>query len=254
VAFHPDGKILALAGTEGTIRLWDVTTGQLRRTIQNEGAVLTVAFHPKTALLFSTGVDGTVTVRDPKTGQVVRTLDAGSDHLNCLAFSRDGTRMAHGDARPRANLVVWDMDTETVIHNIDVGSNWILAVALTPNGSLVACSRPAKISLFDVATGSWKRTLVGPQRVRSLAFSPDGSLLASGHRDFVYLWDVESGQIKEKLSGHIGTVRSLAFHPDGSILASCGSDQTVRLWAMGAKVRQPQSDAEAGNESQKDKH
>jgi WD40 repeat protein len=221
-----------------------VTTGQLRRTIQNEGAVLTVAFHPKTAFLFSTGVDGTVTVRDPKTGQVLRTLDAGSDHLNSLAISRDGTKMAHGDAKPRANLVVWDMSTETVIHNIDVGPNWILSVALSPDGSLVACSRTEKISLFDVATGSRKKTLVGPPRVRSLAFSPDGSLLASGHRDFVYLWDVESGQLKEKLAGHIGSLRGLAFHPDGSILASCGSDQTVRLWAVGVKADREQREAQ----------
>ena len=75
MAFSPDGKRLASASLDKTVKVWDATTGQEILTLKGHtGGVLGVAFSPDGNRLASGGWDGTVKVWDAATGQEIRTL------------------------------------------------------------------------------------------------------------------------------------------------------------------------------------
>jgi WD40 repeat protein/nucleoside phosphorylase len=110
------------------------------------------------------------------------------------------------------------------------------AVAFSPDGRLLATSHTGSIQLWDVESGTERRTLQGHEGfVWSVAFGPDGETLASGSSDTtVRLWDVSTGAERCILRAHSQDVLSVVFGPDGRTLASSSEDRTVRLWDISA--------------------
>ncbi|WP_437321239.1 pentapeptide repeat-containing protein [Sorangium sp. So ce385] len=108
------------------------------------------------------------------------------------------------------------------------------AVAISPDGELLASGNLGGITLWDMATHSALRVLKGHfDKVTSVAFSPDGTLLASGSEDHtVRLWDVPTGNVICVLKGHLDHVTCVAFNPDGETLASGSLDHSIRIWQV----------------------
>ena len=74
VAFSPNGRLLASADADGTVRLWNPATGQPVGAPHHESAQVTgVAFSPNGKLLASAGADGTVRLWNPATRHLVAT-------------------------------------------------------------------------------------------------------------------------------------------------------------------------------------
>lgn len=222
VSYSSDGKTLASASEDGTIRLWDVESGKPRATTF-EGHRGVQTSEP----LREYSIDGFV-----------------------LAYSPDGKTIAtssRDDLAKDTTIQLWD--ALTCKHKATLTTEHcetIVSIAFSPdNWTVGGGDKEGTVYLWDTTNGELKTTLTGhgKEYVFSIAFSPDGRTLASGVRSSgngeVYLWDVVSGECKASLNRLKG-VSSVAFSPDGSVLAVGGKD--VTLWDVHKILHQSPDD------------
>jgi tricorn protease-like protein len=232
VAFAPDGKSLAVAGRDGTIRLWDMATGKkLREWSAHLGEARSVAFSPDGKAVASGGDDFQVYVWEVATGKPLRRLQGHDDVVAAVAFSPDGNTLA--SAGQDTTVRLWDLAGGKGPRVLEGHRSWVQSLSFSPDGKLlISGGRDARVLLWDVTAGKQVRRLHGEQgQVWAVAFSPDGRTVASaGNGESLHLWDATTGQELRAIREFQGAY-AVAFSPDGRALIG-GGKEGVRLWEV----------------------
>ncbi len=239
VAFSPNGKQIASAGFDGTVRIWDIRTGRTIQTLEGHiRRVESVAFSPDGTRIASASADQTLKVWDAASGTDLITLQGHIGELTSVAFSPDGRSLASA-SRDRT-VKLWDIAKVQPTLTLRGHTDEVTSVAFSPDGKrIVSASRDETVRLWDLPSGRETRAFTGHSDwVLCAAFSPDGKRIASADSDgSVKVWDSQSGKQTLNLALRRGSVKSVIFSPDGTRIAAGASSVTVWDIATGKLTR-----------------
>lgn len=190
--FSPDGSLLAVGVGNGSVVVFDATSGELLRQFGDHAdAVAGIVFNPDGETILTGSYDRTAALWDATTGERLVTFEGHTDRVNDVAFTPDGSRVltASWDVTAR----VWDTATGDEIRQFAGHSDRLQAVKVSADGLLV---------------------------------------LTGGADTTMRLWDIETAQEVFQFEGHTNWVSQVAFLADGLSAISSGQDNTLRVWRL----------------------
>jgi WD40 repeat protein len=237
VSFSPDGKMLATASGDNTVKLWDTSTKKEIKTLKGHtDQVIGVSFSRDGKMLATASRDNTVKLWDTSTKKEIKTLKGHTDQVIGVSFSRDGKMLATASYDNTVKL--WDTSTKKEIKTLKGHTDQVIGVSFSRDGKMLATASYDKtVKLWDTSTKKEIKTLKGHTgSVIGVSFSPDGKMLATASYDkTVKLWDTSTKKEIKTLNGHTDQVFGVSFSRDGKILATGSRDNTVKLWDTSTK-------------------
>lgn len=198
LAMSPTGRAIATACSDGSVRLWDCTNGELIHAFRRSLGLLGV------------GHRGAV---------------------NAVAFTTAGDAIVSGGED--SQLIRWNLDDYTG-QSLPVSGWQIASVLIAPPGDTLAVgSGDGRIYLWSLVQGNAPKTLVHHQdQVTALAVDVAGNLLVSGGRDrTIRLWSLPSGRLTRTLTAPKAPITALACHPQDGRIVSGDREGHVQVWS-----------------------
>jgi len=232
VAFAHDGNTFATGHGDGSVRIWEVSTGRLVRRIAAHSDVVTaLAFPPGGWTIVSGSHDHTIRYWALHDGNEVRRIDAPAP-VAALLLAPDRRSLYAAAGR---RILAYEPDSGNRLDQLRTEHPCGGAMAALPDRTILALGgRHGSIRLLDFKTRKDLATIACKDRAQTyVAASIDGRTLAWAEPGGkVHLADVATEADRHVLIGHTAGVCCLAFSPDGRLLATRSADHTTRIWSV----------------------
>ncbi|KAL4643826.1 hypothetical protein ACJW31_02G101900 [Castanea mollissima] len=230
--FSSDGKLLASAGHDKKVVLWNMETLQTESTPEEHSMIITdVRFRPNSTQLATSSFDTTVRLWDAaKPSYVSQPFTGHASHVMSLDFSpKNNEILCSCDAN--SEIRFWNINQYSCTRAFKGGS---AQVRFQPRiGQLLAAAAEKVVSIFDVETDRQTHSLRGHTTdVHSICWDTNGDYLASASQESVRVWSLASGDCIHELSPSGNMYHSCVFHPSYSTLLVIGGYQSLELWNL----------------------
>jgi guanine nucleotide-binding protein subunit beta-2-like 1 protein len=242
VVISSDGQFALSGSWDGTLRLWDINTGESTRRFEGHRSdVLSVAFSADNRQIVSGSRDRSVKLWNTL-AECKFTIEDEShgDWVSCVRFSPNTQNPVIVSCGWDKVVKVWNLSNCKLKTNHIGHSGYLNTVTVSPDGSLCASGgKDGKAMLWDLNDEKHLYTLDAGDIIEALTFSPNRYWLCAAAGTSIKIWDLETKQVVDELKAEpvggktvVPTVTCLAWSADGQTLYAGYTDNNIRVWGV----------------------
>lgn len=231
VVWSPNGQMLASAGSNGIIEIWNAASGSLIATCLGHSlSIFGLAWSPDSQRLVSASQDQSAIVWHAAGGNQLASFKGHTNAVWAVAWAPNGSAVATGGIDGKVH--VWNPENGALTTSYNAHSA-VRAVDWSPDSSSIAAGNDsAVVQIWQVADGNLLTSYHGhSDHIESVQWSHDGQRIASASADkTAQIWQASNANRLYRYTRHTDRVWSLAWSPDGQLIATSSADKTVKVW------------------------